>query len=106
MLYMTAELRQLILNSMLHQNRSGPGIDGAVGVDPSPVTWQPEHSVFAWTLSKPCYLARFVRERGHRVVCALLAVCDEDMLHDLAPAIAGRLADGLNDSWSHVSKPP
>ena len=50
--------------------------------------------------------ARFVRERGHRVVCALLSVCDEGTLHDLAPAVASRLADGLNDSWSHVRSKP
>lgn len=63
--FLTAELRQLVLDSLLHQNR-------------------------------------FVRERGHRVVSAVVAVCDEASLRALAPEVAARLADGLNDSWSHV----
>lgn len=51
-----------------------------------------------------CPHHRFVRERGHRVVTAVVAVCDEASLRVLAPEVAARLADGLNDSWSHVSR--
>lgn len=37
------------------------------------------------------------------MVQAMLGVCNEAELHNIAPEVAARLADGLNDSWSHVS---
>ena len=47
---------------------------------------------------------RFVRERGHRVVQALVTATagTRGALPALAPMVAPALADGLNDSWPHV----
>ena len=48
-------------------------------------------------------LCRFVRETGFRALASMCGVMAGDALRTDSAAMAEHLADGLCDSWSHVS---